>query len=165
MKKLIFAFTLLFSILAAQGVSAANLTWVSTPAVVGSDTKSLDGNPDPNVLVGDYNFNKKPSGGNKTHTWVFNVTPSSSVSVYFSVLLGVIKTATLDGNAIASGDVVSLIGGNHTIVLVMKNIAKGAHEQLSIINSIPVPAAIWLFGSAILGLIGATRRKTASSAI
>ena len=32
------------------------------------------------------------------------------------------------------------------------------------INEVPVPAAVWLFGSALMGLVGASRRKSASVA-
>ena len=32
----------------------------------------------------------------------------------------------------------------------------------SFVNEVPIPAAIWLFGSALLGFAGITRRKTAS---
>lgn len=31
--------------------------------------------------------------------------------------------------------------------------------QMQVVNEVPVPAAVWLFGSALVGLVGATRRK------
>jgi len=31
--------------------------------------------------------------------------------------------------------------------------------RLSVVSSVPVPAAVWLFGSGLLGLIGVARRK------
>jgi len=35
------------------------------------------------------------------------------------------------------------------------------HWQLDVVSAVPVPAAVWLFGSGLLGLIGVAKRKKA----
>jgi hypothetical protein len=37
--------------------------------------------------------------------------------------------------------------------------AVGAISSAPPVNPVPVPAAVWLFGSALLGLAGAARRR------
>lgn len=164
MKKIMFALVLFMSLLAVQEVSAANLTWVTTPAAVGTDVVTLDVNPDPNILTADYNFNS--TTGSKTHTWVFNVTPASTVSTYFSILIGnvVAGSTFLDGNLITSGTSLLLSSGNHTLIISMSGLKSGSHEQITIEAAVPVPAAIWLFGSALVGLVGVSRRKVGLAA-
>jgi hypothetical protein len=49
----------------------------------------------------------------------------------------------------------SLLGANTSTVIGSFNLAPSA---------VPVPAAVWLFGSGLLGLLGAARRKTAVAA-
>ena len=39
------------------------------------------------------------------------------------------------------------------------DIGSGNSMTVTAINTVPVPAAIWLFGSGLLGLIGISRRK------
>lgn len=164
-----FALVLFMSLLAVQEVSAANLAWVSTPAVVPGDTASAI-NIDSNTLTGDYNFNGKYAKTNQvTHTWVFSVSPTNLVSTFFSVLFtsnsGSIASVTLDGMGIGNTQTVLLSSAvNHTLVIVMKNITHGTHEQLTIKAAVPVPAAIWLFGSALVGLVGVSRRKVGLAA-
>ena len=34
-------------------------------------------------------------------------------------------------------------------------------QGMGYVNAIPVPAAVWLFGSGLLGLVGVARRKKA----
>jgi len=36
-----------------------------------------------------------------------------------------------------------------------------SYAQLELVSSVPVPAAVWLFGSGLIGLIGVARRKKA----
>lgn len=179
MKKLIFALTLLFSILAVQGASAANLTWTAnTPTATGTDTKSLNSS-DPNSIDGSYLFNiTQTLKGPITHSWEFNVATLSYVTIAISVLTQPFNqfSAKLVGNSKTFTDFIDplkLTAGNYTLSIVMNNIKKptgstpkNPQEQISITSTaLPVPAAIWLFGSAFLGLIGAARRKTVTPAI
>jgi len=41
------------------------------------------------------------------------------------------------------------------------DIGSGNSMYVTSVSAVPVPAAVWLFGSGLLGLIGVTRRKTA----
>ncbi|KJV07342.1 VPLPA-CTERM sorting domain-containing protein [Methylocucumis oryzae] len=167
MKKLIFALTLLFSILAVQDASAANLTWVTTPNVSGSDIKVLDNTVD-SILEASFTFKPQPGANTTvTHNWVFNASASSYVSFFVTVLANF--TVKLDNQLIQYGDSF-LLSGQHTLTVVMKKIGASvngnAQEQLYLTSTVvPIPAAIWLFGSAFLGLIGAARRKTVTPAI
>ena len=45
----------------------------------------------------------------------------------------------------------------------MGKIGTTSHDALYVagINAVPIPAAVWLFGSALLGLTGLRRRKVA----
>lgn len=47
----------------------------------------------------------------------------------------------------------SLQAGTYSLVIAMKNEAK--------VSAVPVPAAVWLLGSGLLGLVGVARRKAA----
>lgn len=38
----------------------------------------------------------------------------------------------------------------------------GVESQINIVSAVPIPPAIWLFGSGILGLVGVVRRKEAA---
>ena len=55
-------------------------------------------------------------------------------------------------------DEAGVIGfGEYTLNLNGPNSYDGTFE----VSSVPVPAAVWLFGSGLLGLIGVARRKKA----
>lgn len=41
------------------------------------------------------------------------------------------------------------------------NAGSGTSYQLSALNTVPIPSAVWLFGSGMLALVGMARRKTA----
>lgn len=80
--------------------------------------------------------------------------PSAGVaSVVCAVDCSVGDTYTLDYDAtVPLGDPSNFGGVNYTLHLV-GTIGAGA--------AVPVPAAVWLFGSGLLGLVGVARRKTA----
>jgi len=52
-----------------------------------------------------------------------------------------------------------LIDGPFVGLNVNFDIGSGHSLTLTNISSVPVPAAVWLFGSGLLGLIGVARRK------
>lgn len=75
-------------------------------------------------------------------------------------LTNVSESLNGNGELLLSGDLLwtaglsygGLLGGNGSTVLGSFSLAPSA---------VPVPAAVWLFGSGLLGLIGVARRKTA----
>jgi hypothetical protein len=46
------------------------------------------------------------------------------------------------------------------VEFVVNGLAKKGNIDISV-SSVPIPAAVWLFGSALMGLLGVTRRKPA----
>jgi len=76
--------------------------------------------------------------------------------------------ATLDGQAMTLSstglfqllmkDLPGSIAGSHTIVVT--GTSAGSFGG-SVVAQTPIPAAVWLFGSAIMGLMGMSRRKSA----
>jgi hypothetical protein len=73
---------------------------------------------------------------------------------WLGITLDLAQDVTLDDviAALVSGD---LLLGVH-----VTNFLDGGSESL-VTNPVPVPAAVWLFGSALLGLVGVARRKIA----
>lgn len=53
------------------------------------------------------------------------------------------------------------IAGN-TLTVTMRTIEPGDWMRVVTVSPIPVPAAVWLFASGLIGLIGIARRKTAA---
>ncbi|TGD71959.1 VPLPA-CTERM sorting domain-containing protein [Mangrovimicrobium sediminis] len=46
----------------------------------------------------------------------------------------------------------------------VSDLAQGALKTVTFnVSAVPVPAAVWLFGSALLGLTGVTRRRKAAA--
>ncbi len=60
-------------------------------------------------------------------------------------------------NILASRSVTTGKGGN----AVTTNYVLAAHWDAATLTAVPVPAAVWLFGSGLLGLAGVARRKAA----
>lgn len=93
---------------------------------------------------------------------VMNVTPSSCNSTE-SLDICVFNVAGIDDNGDgipgnlwhgAFGGANFSLSGSLTMVSDESNIVNA-----SMFNPVPVPAAVWLFGSGLIGLIGAARRK------
>lgn len=64
-------------------------------------------------------------------------------------------TASLTLNNLAAGKYIVFIGGNSDT-----STANDTYTANITVSSVPVPAAAWLMGSAILGLVGVSRKKT-----
>ena len=62
---------------------------------------------------------------------------------------------TLANSYIAAG----FTNYGQVVILDMKNLAGGnAQDVLAVTNAVPIPAAVWLLGSGLLGLVGIRRR-------
>ena len=71
------------------------------------------------------------------------------------------STATV-GNAIAKFLVGNVSGATDYTLVLSGNAGNGASYGGSIaVAPVPVPAAVWLFGSALMGMLGVSRRKKA----
>jgi hypothetical protein len=76
------------------------------------------------------------------------VNPGEYLGITFDLLAGVTYMDTI--NALQSGTDLRI--GIH-----VQGFADGGSE--SYVNTVPVPAAVWLFGSGLIGLVGVARRK------
>lgn len=177
-KKLLIIVSLATSALSFQA-NAATLSWVGYPPANGTTDGST-----PNALFGDYE-NHIPKGSIK-HNWVFSI--SCAISTY---RCGAASDVSVDVQEVTKGgfddlkvtldnkDLLShnsfggwsfeglLTPGEHTIGLNGK-VNKKAGELDIRVNALaaaiatPIPAAVWLFGSSLLGLFGlAYLRRTA----
>jgi len=80
----------------------------------------------------------------------------------FSVVTGSFDVATIQFQAIGSGT-----SALNLTEYALNPWASGgalidpilANSSLTVLQSVPVPAAVWLFGSGLIGLIGVARRK------
>jgi len=161
MKKIMAVFVVALGMLMAQGVSAATLTWVGEPAGATIDANNSD------VIGAHYWFTGSVTGVN--HDWTFNVTPTSEVTSEFFVYIrnGSFVSAMLDSTAISTGVAVLLTAGTHTLHMLGITANNGTHEEITIsaVNAVPVPGAVWLLGSALMGLVGVSRRKASANGL
>jgi hypothetical protein len=61
-----------------------------------------------------------------------------------------------------SGDVWYLNGTAAPVLAAYKFTLSGNSLVASEVSNVPVPAAVWMFGSALLGMFGLNRRKSAT---
>jgi hypothetical protein len=172
MKKIMLYLSLAVLLLSFQ-TQAATLSWVSTPNTTGHVANTAGSSAD--GLVGTYAGGI--AAGAIHDTWVFNVADASAVNALINVQEFINSTVgltvKLDG-ALLNFDVGGLwsfsgflLAGNHTISLdgSVRNISRTTKSNVSIgIGSVPVPAAFWLFGSALLGAFGLKSRNKSTLA-
>lgn len=104
----------------------------------------------------DFNLKKNSSG-------VWNIQTFDTVFGFqnFLKLINVTESINGGGELLLSGDLqwtglwASITGANQSTVVGSLNLAPAV---------IPVPAAVWLFGSGLLGLLGVSRRKAVVAA-
>jgi hypothetical protein len=114
-----------------------------------------------------------------TDTWNFNVLFQSVISAsatntfakFKANIVGKINgfSATLDGvnlggatfgNAqLLSIDNLLASAGEHSLVI--SGASEGSYGGSIAVAQTPIPAAVWLFGSALMGMMGVSRRKKA----
>jgi hypothetical protein len=96
-----------------------------------------------------------------TQLWTF--TSGGAYSFSMSTINVVSQTAnsiSLEGTGIASIDGFDDTGGDFTLTLNQSGEAFSFSSSASVV--VPVPAAAWLFGSGVLGLVGIARHKKAA---
>ena len=172
MKKLIQASLLFYLCFSFSNANAAfNLDWVSTTAdPTFSEASSVSLNDFDTVLTSNITLN----GPNTTYfdfTWEFkdgsspaNI-PGTSTTLSFNAIGNFTITSILfNGVQVGPGTIGSFSGamitGTNTIRMIGNVISVGNDLDVRIAAT-PIPAAVWLFGSALLG-IGAlsSRRKS-----
>lgn len=98
--------------------------------------------------------------GGGTHVAVF------WTSVYFASAIGPNNTASewewLDGPAASTAFALVSGGPGGEQVLACPVGLNGAGGACTPLSAIPIPAAVWLFGSGMLGLLGMARRRRAA---
>ena len=169
MKKFLLVLSLVLAAISFQ-TNAATLSWVSKP------TKGLTTGSSTSALLGSYNGGLK--NGSLNDNWVFNIADVTSVDIILNVQEFINSTVNLtvklDGNVISFDGAGlwsfnGLLGaGNHIINLFGNVVNQGSTKSNVNINvgqsAVPVPAALWLFGSALLGVVGLSTRKKAKTA-
>jgi len=81
------------------------------------------------------------------------VNPGEELGVLFNL-----KTGQTFADAVAALGIDPALEGSLRIGIHVQGFATGGSE--SFVSNVPVPAAVWLFGSGLLGLVGVARRKS-----
>lgn len=172
MKKIILVLSLVIASMSTQ-THAATLSWISTPNTTGHVANTAGSSAD--GLVGTYTGGIAP--GAIHDNWVFNIADATAVNALINVQEFINSTVgltvKLDGSLL-NFDAAGLwsfsdflFAGDHTISLdgSVKNLTRTTKSNVNIsIGTVPVPAAFWLFGSALLGAFGLKSRNKSTSA-
>jgi len=159
MKKLLVVLSLAMAAFSFQA-GAATLSWTSTPG--GTNAQQVS----PYELFGSAGPLSKGHDVS-SDTWTFSLDSLSRIVVEVTALpvsTPWFSNVTLNGNALTQlnggwlYDGV-LAAGDYTIQMFGKSPNNIAGYLLSV--QTPIPAAVWLFGSALMGLTGISRRKSA----
>jgi len=173
MKKILLG---LFFAMFAMQVSAATLNWTGTTATTyGAVPSSTEINAAANFVgpaaSASYDFTFEVLGGSLVATSLV----TEFVATDFSVSSVAISGTGITGNnyftdlgvvgrlqSWSLSPALLLTTGNYTITAIMEVMAPGNFNIN--VSSVPVPAAVWLFGSALMGLFGVSRRKSTAVA-
>ncbi len=171
---------LLLSVLAVSTTSAASVPVNHTggPYSMSAGNTYLAFDPAGDIIV-----NPGPVGTIFSHSYDFDVTNAGGLSAqaFMNVTAGASSISNLTfewlpapGGSVTITDPLGNPNGNtsflthlafglHTLFVtgtVVGNTSIDTAYDFSIITAVPVPAAIWLFGSALVGFIGFGRRRT-----
>ncbi len=164
MKHLLFVLTVMLSAWSFQvGAATFDLGEVSDNADIGN--RGLSG-----AFEDSYTFTVPSNniGGSFSVTNSFVVrTNAGFIENFVATLDGVSFTgpAVIPGTQVLSFDLASaLASGVHELVVSGVGVAVNGRTasyggSIQIDTAVPVPAAVWLFGSALVGLFGAKRRQ------
>jgi hypothetical protein len=177
-----FLHIILFTLFSIQ-VQAATLNWNKAGSTIeSSGFRSQETEPDKQTLTGGIDFNAVQ--GPVTDTWAFTLSGASAAGIAVSSLVIEftndqmdVGSITLDGNLFTAdnGTVniwtsnATLDDGVHFVTLNGVNVLDEAAQydiKISVVgdgvSAVPVPAAVWMFGSGLIGLVSFSRRKSKS---
>jgi hypothetical protein len=175
MKKFSAVFTLLMLTGFTGVVSSASLSFNPGQTPTGSSITDNAGS----TISAQFGFGH--DGTNFTHSYNFTSSDASSTilaqvnQLPFDAIN--FTSITFDDVQMVLNSVTNTWLGNgknttdHSIVLMGNQVTEGSQYSLtansseSAPNAVPVPAAIWLFGSALAGLLGIKTRKTNGNAL
>lgn len=138
--------------------------WISDPVWTNTDAPGKKN--DDNIEFSQVEKASGPPGG-KNIDWAVNhksdatsyklsaTSPRRSNGLNSGQLLQIAWTFTGDFDMF----IADISGGDSRISAHIQNCAGG--QSCSAVSSVPIPAAVWLFGSGLLGLAGVARRKRA----
>lgn len=169
MKKIFLS--LVLALFALQ-VNAASLAWDAIDVNTSGTHSALEVNPA--NLTGQMSFDST-AGGLTTDTWSYTLDDDSvieNVAIEFFDSQMNIGSVFLDGQALTetvqgSGSFATklwvwtglLTSGVHTLTLNDIDVLAANGQYQIKVSAVPIPAAVWLFGSALVGLVGVSRRK------
>jgi len=166
MKKISVVFALLMMMGFTQVAASATLTWGAMP---GASHVTLDNNQ---TISAAYGFGVFKGGF--SHAYNFSSVNPSHVMAYAIELLNEnisITSISLDGIMMTFDKLnqrwqgMGTLSTTHSLQLTGTVSAIGQQYLVSAVSAVPIPAALWLFGSAFAGLVGLSTRKVASKAI
>lgn len=165
MKKYIFPLIIGMFLLSMQTASAATLTLTNVlDGVVNTASGLLVNGTASGTADG-------PTSHHSYSEWTLNLDADADVSIWLDntanpppAFLTTFATDSTFANLILDfnglGPVSQfLLAGQYTIGIIAVG-GEGIPYDLNVSTAVPVPAAIWLFGSSLMGLIGFARRKS-----
>lgn len=96
--------------------------------------------------------------GESLHFWYTDTSTNSTVNLYGSI-------SSIVFDSVVQGFKVVALFGSGDIIDVAASLTPGGGESISLtanVSAVPVPAAVWLFGSGIMGLVTIAKRKKTS---
>jgi len=134
------SFSLTATIDASGALSAGSLSIGGTVASLGFNSGTL--------LTGTLTAFGFPDAGGDPLEFLFDVTGGDAAALY-------------GGGSIPGGIILSDSGFPGSFDSNFDNLVDGVGSGVSDTGVVPLPAAVWLFGSGLLGLVGMARRKKA----
>lgn len=155
-----------------DAVQDMNLTYLLDQSVVGNTVKATVFLVNSTKTFADGTFNTIPQGNANEFKYIDPVTSVPNANAFFTLAfdkstMAGLTTQMIYGDCTAEGLMMPMMTGPLCMTGYGTNMMTGGSmggytESLVIteVAAVPVPAAAWLFGGALLSLFGANRRKS-----
>ncbi|MEQ1560275.1 MAG: hypothetical protein ABL933_15235 [Methyloglobulus sp.] len=159
MKKLLVVVGLLLAAFSFQA-GAATITLDGAGTGSGFFGQTVKG-----AFTTDWEFTVAPNGGGSAHLGNTYIKGKGSIVDFAATLDGIAFAPEFDdgANELHLPFFAALTPGLHHLIVSGTGIVgkTASYSGTLIVAQTPIPAAVWLFGSALVGLVGAKRRKAA----